>query len=293
VSLLSLSAGDYPGIEALVAGLMDKLGEIDVSLSLPSLRLDTVSQDMLSRIASYKKSSLTFAPEAGTQRLRDAIRKNITEEDILAGVEKAVSIGWNRVKLYFMIGLPTETYDDLDGIVATAETIMKKARALRGREGRGFGITVSVSNFVPKPHTPFQWARGDNEETLKEKMYYLKDRLRSVKGVNFKFHDTRVSEVEMKLSKGDRRTFAAIRRAWELGCRFDSWREHFDRELWAKAFDETGVGEDPYTDKEAALPWNIVDTGTSVDLLLREYESAMDAESTQPFDADTEGEREV
>jgi radical SAM family uncharacterized protein len=276
VSLLSLSAGDYPAIQPLVAGLMDDLKEIDVSLSLPSLRLDAISPDVLTRIASYKKSSLTFAPEAGTQRLRDAIRKNLTEDDILAGVEKAASIGWNRVKLYFMIGLPTETRDDLDGIVALAETIVKRSRELRGREGRSFGITVSVSNFVPKPHTPFQWARGDNEETLKEKMFYLKDRLRSVKGVNFRFHDTRVSAVEMMLSKGDRRAFAAIRRAWELGCRFDSWREYFDWELWTKAFEETGVGvgEDLYADKGAPLPWDIVDAGTSKDILLREYEKA-------------------
>jgi radical SAM family uncharacterized protein len=286
VSLLSLSAGDYPDIEPLVAGLMDDLREIDVSLSLPSLRLDTISPDVLTRIASYKKSSLTFAPEAGTQRLRDAIRKNITEDDILAGVEKAVSIGWNRVKLYFMIGLPTETKGDLDGIVTLAETIMKRARELRGGGGRNFGITVSVSNFAPKPHTPFQWAGGESEETLKEKMFYLKDRLRSVKGVNFRFHDTRVSAVEMMLSKGDRRTFAAIRRAWELGCRFDSWREHFEWDLWKKAFDEAGaaLGEDLYTDKESSLPWDIVDMGTGKDILLREYERAtLDAAKEPPI----------
>jgi radical SAM superfamily enzyme YgiQ (UPF0313 family) len=179
-----------------------------------------------------------------------------------------------------MIGLPTETYDDLDGIVSLAETIVKRARELRGKEGRNFGITVSVSNFAPKPHTPFQWSSGDSEETLKDKMFYLKDRLRSVKGVNFRFHDTRVSAVEMMLSKGDRRTFAAIRRAWELGCRFDSWREYFEWDLWAKAFDETGVciGEDPYTDKEALLPWDIVDMGTSKDILLREYERATESD---------------
>ncbi|MDR1292599.1 MAG: TIGR03960 family B12-binding radical SAM protein [Clostridiales Family XIII bacterium] len=295
VSLLSLSVGDYPGIEPLVAGLMDDLKKRDVSLSLPSLRLDTVSPDMLARIASYKKSSLTFAPEAGTQRLRDAIRKNITEDDILAGVEKAVSIGWNRVKLYFMIGLPTETREDLDGIVSLAETIMQRARELRGKEGRGFGITVSVSNFAPKPHTPFQWARGNDEETLKEKMFYLKDRLRSVKGVNFRFHDTRVSAVEMMLSKGDRRTFAAIRRAWELGCRFDSWREHFKWELWARAFEETGarIGEDPYTDSGAPLPWDIVDTGLGKDMLLREYEKTLNfGENNIPASAPAAAERD-
>jgi radical SAM family uncharacterized protein len=273
VSLLSLSAGDYPQIEPLVADLMDSLKKIDVSLSLPSLRLDSISPDVLSRIAAYKKSSLTFAPEAGTQRLRDIVRKNITEEDILSGVEKAIEIGWNKVKLYFMIGLPTETFEDLDGIAALAASIMGRARALQEKGRRNFNLTVSVSNFVPKPHTPFQWVKGDREETLKEKMYYLKDRLRTVKGVNAKFHDTRVSAVEMMLSKGDRRVFQAIRRAWELGCRFDSWREHFNYELWTQAFSEAGVpiGSDAYTDPAAPLPWDIVDTGTGKDLLYKEY----------------------
>jgi radical SAM family uncharacterized protein len=279
VSLLSLSAGDYPDIEPLVAGLMDEFKDMDVALSLPSLRLDTVSPDLLSRIGDYKKSGLTFAPEAGTQRLRDVIRKNITEDDILAGVEKATAIGWNRVKLYFMIGLPTETYEDIDGIARLAETIMKKTVTPGGKGSGRLGITVSVSNFVPKPHTPFQWARGDSEEVLAEKMFYLKDRLRRVKGVTFRFHDTRVSAVEMMLSKGDRRTFAAIRRAWELGRRFDSWREHFDWESWKRAFEDVGlsVGEDRYTDTDAALPWDIVDVGTGKDVLLKEYMKAMDA----------------
>jgi putative nucleotidyltransferase with HDIG domain len=278
VSLLSLSAGDYPQIEPLVADLMDALREIDVSLSLPSLRLDSISPEALARIAAYKKSSLTFAPEAGTQRLRDIIRKNITEEEILAGVERAIEIGWNRVKLYFMIGLPTETQEDLDGIVRLAEAIVKRARELQEKGRRGFGLTVSVSNFVPKPHTPFQWAHGDSEETLRDKVFYLKDRLRAVKGASFRFHDTRMSAVEMMLAKGDRRTFRAIRRAWELGCRFDSWREHFEFGKWERAFAEAGipVGTDPYTDPGAPLPWDFVDVGSSPAQLRKEYERAFD-----------------
>jgi radical SAM family uncharacterized protein len=277
VSLLSLSAGDYPEIEQLVAGLTDEFGEMDVSLSLPSLRLDSLSQDALQRIASYKKSGLTFAPEAGTQRLRDAIRKNITERDILTGVEKALEIGWNRVKLYFMIGLPTETCEDIDGIVTLAETIMKRARELRGKGGRSLALTISVSNFVPKPHTPFQWIAGVDEASLLKKMYRLKDKLRAVKGVNFRFHDTRASAVEMMLAKGDRRAFAAIRRAWELGCRFDSWRERFDFDRWKQAIGETveSDGMDRYTNPDAPLPWNIIDMGTTQELLRKEYESAM------------------
>jgi radical SAM family uncharacterized protein len=276
VSLLSLSAGDYPYIEPLVSGLMDDLKEIDVSLSLPSLRLDSISPEALSRIATYKKSSLTFAPEAGTQRLRDVIRKNITEEDILAGVGKAIEIGWNRVKLYFMIGLPTETQDDLEGIALLAEKIMRRARELQEKGRRDFGLTVSVSNFVPKPHTPFQWSRGDSEETLREKMFWLKDRLRAVKGASFRFHDTRMSAVEMMLAKGGLGTFRAILKAWELGCRFDSWREYFDYEKWVRAFDEAGipVGTDAYTDTGAELPWDYIDIGTPKELLLKEYHEA-------------------
>jgi radical SAM family uncharacterized protein len=276
VSLLSLSAGDYPQIEPLVSGLMDDLKEIDVSLSLPSLRLDNISPEALSRIAAYKKSSLTFAPEAGTQRLRDVIRKNITEEDILAGVGKAIAIGWNRVKLYFMIGLPTETRDDLEGIALLAEKIMRRARELQEKGRRNFGLTVSVSNFVPKPHTPFQWARGDSEETLREKMFWLKDRLRAVKGASFRFHDTRMSAVEMMLAKGDQGAFRAIMNAWESGCRFDSWREYFDYEKWVRAFDGAGipVGTDAYTDTGAELPWDYIDIGTPKELLLKEYHEA-------------------
>jgi radical SAM family uncharacterized protein len=167
-SLLSLSAGDYPEIEMLVTELMDELKPKDVALSLPSLRLNSVTDATLMKLGEYKKSSLTFAPEAGTQRLRDVIRKNITEEDILNGVEKAFVIGWHRLKLYFMIGLPTETYEDLDGIATLASSIMTRARAMQEKDRKNFTLTVSVSNFVPKPHTPFQWVRADDEETLRE-----------------------------------------------------------------------------------------------------------------------------
>jgi radical SAM superfamily enzyme YgiQ (UPF0313 family) len=277
VSLLSLSAGDYPGIEELVTELMDELKAQDVALSLPSLRLDSISETTLSKIGAYKKSGLTFAPEAGSQRLRDAIRKNITEEDIMSGVEKAIRIGWNRLKLYFMIGFPGETKEDLDGIVTLARNIMRGARRMQEKGRKDFSLTVSVSNFVPKPHTPLQWAQGNTEEQLLEKVFYLKDAFKPLKGIQFRFHDTRVSSIEMLLSKGDRSVGRAIIRAVELGCRFDSWREHFNYAAWQQAFADTGVSmrTDTYIDPAQPLPWDIIGDGTEKEFLIQEYERAL------------------
>jgi radical SAM family uncharacterized protein len=277
VSLLSLSAGDYPGIEELVTELMDELKAQDVALSLPSLRLDSISETTLEKIGEYKKSGLTFAPEAGTQRLRDAIRKNITEDDIMSGVEKAIRIGWNRLKLYFMIGFPGETQEDLDGIVTLARNIMRGARGMQEKGRKDFSLTVSVSNFVPKPHTPLQWAQGNSEEELLRKVYYLKDAFKPLKGINFRFHDTRVSTIEMLLSKGDRSVGKAIIRAVSLGCRFDSWREHFNFDAWKQAFEDTGVSmrTDVFTDPGEPLPWDIIGDGTEKEFLIKEYERAL------------------
>jgi radical SAM family uncharacterized protein len=277
VSLLSLSTGDYPGIEELVTELIDELKTKDVNLSLPSLRLDSISEATLSKLAEYKKSGLTFAPEAGTQRIRDAIRKNITEDDIMNGVEKAIKIGWNKLKLYFMIGFPGETQDDLDGIVRLARNIMRGARGMQEKGRRDFSLTVSVSNFVPKPHTPLQWAQGNTEAQLLEKVFYLKDAFKPLKGINFRFHDTRVSTIEMLLAKGDRSVGRAIIRAVELGCRFDSWREHFNYASWIQAFEETGVPmrTDVYTDPNEPLPWDIIGDGTEKEFLIKEYERAL------------------
>jgi radical SAM family uncharacterized protein len=290
VSLLSLSTGDYPGIGELTAELMADLKERDVSLSLPSLRLDSISEETLRRIGSGRKSGLTFAPEAGTQRLRDVIHKNITEEHIMSGVEKAITIGWTHVKFYFMVGLPTETYEDLDGIVELAAAVMRRARSLQEKGNRNFNLTVSVSNFVPKPHTPFQWAEGDSEETLRKKNFYLKDRIKRLKGVHFQFHDTRASHVEMLLAKGDRRMIHAVLAAVRLGCAFDSWREHFNYELWMKAFETAGlpVSADAYTEPGLPLPWEIIDTGTPQAFLMREYEMSVGGGDTAPAESKEE-----
>ncbi|MDR3072054.1 MAG: TIGR03960 family B12-binding radical SAM protein [Clostridiales Family XIII bacterium] len=284
VSLLSLSTGDYPDIEALVLELMERLPREDVSLSLPSLRLDSLSESVLRRIGEYKKSGLTFAPEAGTQRLRDVIHKNITEEHIFRGVENAVAIGWTRVKFYFMIGMPTETQEDIDGIFDLAQRVSAHIatvlRETREKGKRNFHLTVSVSNFVPKPNTPFQWARGNTEEELKEKNFYLKDKFRALKNVQFQFHDTRSSFVEMMLARGDRRTLDALRAAVRRGCKFDSWREYFHYDRWLEAFEEAGISvhTEPYPDPSAPLPWDIINDGTEKDFLRKQWAMATECE---------------
>ncbi len=277
VSLLSLSSGDYSRIEPLVTELMDDLKEKDVALSLPSMRLDSLNPEVLKKIGEYRKSSLTFAPEAGTQRLRDVINKNITEEDIMSMVEKAIEIGWNKVKFYFMIGLPTESYEDLDGLADLIDRVMKYARSLQEKGKRNFNVNVSVSNFVPKPNTPFQWCSGNSEKELLDKNYYLKDRLKKIKGVSFQYHDTRPSHIEMLLAKGDRNTLKAIIKAVERGCKFDSWREFFKYDEWLGAFDEPGISTDTnhYTDIGSQLPWDIIDTGVSKEFLISEYKKAL------------------
>jgi len=264
VSLLSLSTGDYPGIERLVTDLMQELAPMDVSLSLPSLRLDSLKAETLEKIAEYKRTSLTFAPEAGTQRLRDVLHKQITEEDLMRVLEIALPLGFQKFKFYFMIGLPTETQEDLDGIAGLACAAIAKAKALGAEHGvkYNFHLTVSVSNFVPKPGTPFERERGCGEAELLEKIYYLKEAVRRAKGANFRYHDTRMSHIEMLLAKGDRSAAAVIERAARDGAGFDSWREYFDYENWLRAFEACGVpAEDRYTGLDAALPWAFIEGG--------------------------------
>jgi len=263
-TLLSLSTGDYPGIETLVTELMDELSAADAVLSMPSLRLDSLKEETLKKIAEYKRSGLTFAPEAGTQRLRDFIGKQITEEDIIKTLDICLALGFSKFKFYFMIGLPGEEYEDLDGIAALAAALMRHAKsffASRGEKYR-FNLSVSVSNFVPKPGTPFERVRGNNEEELFAKVHYLKEAVRKVKGAGFKYHDTRMSRVEMLLAKGDRRVSEVVRLAAERCAGFDSWREHFDYENWLKAFKDAGLpAEDLYDDETRPLPWSMIDNG--------------------------------
>ena len=251
--------------------------ERNVALSLPSLRLDSFSFNVLQEIQKYRKSGLTFAPEAGSQRLRDIINKNITEEDIFSAVEQAIELGWEHIKLYFMAGLPGETFEDLDGIGEIARRIMDINFRLRGRKGGRFRVTVSVSNFVPKAHTPFQWSAQDTKEMFIEKHNYLAKKL-NIKGVTFNYHETETSSLEAVFARGDRRVGALLQRAHELGCRFDGWTEHFDAELWQKAFEETGTNMEFYCNRERdydeVLPWSIVDPLVSDSFLRSENDKA-------------------
>ncbi len=280
LSLLSLSTSDHSEFEPLATSLMEDCASRNVALSLPSLRLDTFSFTVLQEIQKYRKSGLTFAPEAGTQRLRDVINKGITEEDILSAVKQAVELGWTHVKFYFMIGLPTETYEDLDGIADIARKTMWTAKAAGGK-GR-FNVTVSVSNFVPKPHTPFQWYPQDTVESFRAKHDYLKEKLR-IKGVTFHYHDDMTSVLEAILARGDRRSADLLEAANRLGCRLDSWSEHFDPEKWTRAIEESGITADFYAYRERALdevlPWHIIDPIVSDEFLLREWNKAQ-AETT-------------
>ncbi|SCJ80207.1 radical SAM family uncharacterized protein [uncultured Eubacterium sp.] len=282
LSLLSLSTSDYSEFESLAIDLMKECKGENVSLSLPSLRLDTFSFNVLEEIQGYKKSGLTFAPEAGTQRLRDVINKGITEKDIYDAVEQAIELGWKHIKLYFMIGLPTETYEDLDGIAEIAQNIVNIHRK-SGRGGR-FNVTVSVSNFVPKAHTPFQWVSQNSTETFTEKHNYLHERLK-IKGVTFNYHDDAVSTFEAIFARGDRRLSALLLAAHRLGCRLDGWSEHFDLTKWKTAIEQSGIDADFYTTRERrydeVLPWDIIDSSITKKFLQSEAEKAMKEVTTK------------
>ncbi len=284
LSLLSLSTSDYSGFEPLMLDLIDYCKSRKISVSLPSLRLDNFSFRILDEIQGMRKTGLTFAPEAGTQRLRDVINKNITEEDILGAIDKAIDLGWNSVKLYFMIGLPTETDEDVEGIADIAEKIMDLARSKNnGMRGR-FSVSVSVANFVPKPFTPFQWVPQNSPEEFARKHDLLRNRIRRIKGVTLHYHESFVSTLEAVLARGGRELCGVIKRAWELGCRFDSWTEHFNEDAWRTALKECGIGEDHYSltgiPTDAPLPWDIIDSGVSGEFLLREYNKAAEGRTT-------------
>lgn len=283
LSLLSLSTSDYSQFEPLATDLMKMCGENNVSLSLPSLRLDSFSFQVLQEIQKYRKSGLTFAPEAGSQRLRDVINKNITEENIFSAVEQAIELGWEHIKFYFMDGLPGETYEDLDGIGKIASDIMDLNFKLKGRRGGRFRVTVSVSNFVPKAHTPFQWAAQDRPEEFRAKHDHLAKQLH-IKGVTFNYHETKTSNLEAIFARGDRKVCRLLEHAYHLGCKFDGWTEYFKPQLWEQAFAETEIDLDFYAyrerDYEEILPWDIIDPLISREFLIRENEKAKAAQVT-------------
>ncbi|MFC1951378.1 TIGR03960 family B12-binding radical SAM protein [Chloroflexota bacterium] len=280
LSLLSLSTSDYPGIDKLVVGLMKRLDGRRVSISLPSLRLDTFSVELADALKRRKKTGFTFAPEAGSRRLRNVINKHLSDEMLMETIQVTLDKGWTNLKLYFMIGLPTETLQDIEAIVDMVRSICK----LRSVNGKHLQVKVNVSTFVPKPHTPFQWVGQDDEQQLGEKHDVLKRGLKKT-GAQLSWHDPKSSLLEALMSRGDRRVGGAVYRAWQLGCSFDSWSEHFDFEKWQRAFNECDIDAGFYVHRQRrfdeVLPWSHIDVGVSVDFLRREYDQAMTGKETE------------
>ncbi len=274
VALTSLSTSDYGPLEALCDGLLTFCEPRRVSLSLPSLRADSFSRELMEKVQKVRRSGLTFAPEAGTARLRDVINKNLTEEDLLRACSLAFDGGWNSVKLYFMCGLPTETPEDLDGIAELAHKVYAQGR--KGGKGRAAGVTVSVSCFVPKPHTPFQWERQSTLPELLQKQTRIKQALR--RQVSFRWHEAETSVLEGALSRGDRRVGAAILAAYRDGARMDGWRECFSLSRWEEAFRQHTPGMAHYAHREIpeteTLPWAHISSGVSLTHFRRERAQA-------------------
>ena len=284
ISLTSLSTSDYSQLEEFTTELLDEMKERKVGLSLPSLRLDSFSLDLMEKAQKVRKSGLTFAPEAGTQRLRDVINKGITEEDLLSAVSLAFNGGWHGVKLYFMLGLPTETIEDVEGIADLAHKVVHVyKRVPMEKKGKGLNVTVSTATFVPKAFTPFQWEAQDSIENVSQKQMLLKDKVRS-KQITYNYHENKLSFLEAVFARGDRRLSKALIKAWELGCKFDGWGEYFKYDIWMKAFEECGI--DPYfyaTRKREyyeILPWDHIDIGVSKKFLINESKKAYEEKIT-------------
>lgn len=278
ISLTSLSSCDYSQLQTLVTELMKRYEEKNIGISLPSLRLDSFSLGILKEIEKVRKTGLTFAPEAGSQRLRDVINKGVTEEDLEKAVTFAFNEGWSTIKLYFMIGLPTETEEDLLGIKRLGYKVKDIFFSLPKEKRKGnLKVTLSASCFVPKPFTPFQWVGQNSIEEFNKKIEILKNEIRDRK-ITFNYHEPKLSYLEAVLARGDRRLSKALIRAWEKGCKFDGWSELFDYSKWMEAFKETGINGDFYALRERkfeeVLPWDFIDTGVSKEYLIKEYEKA-------------------
>ena len=288
ISLSSLSSSDYSQLGELVNFLIDEFGSKGINISLPSLRIDAFSLDVMSKVQDIRKSSLTFAPEAGSQRLRDVINKGLTEEVILDGAGQAFEGGWNRVKLYFMLGQPTETEEDMKGIAWLAEKISERYYEVPKEQRNGkCQIVVSTSFFVPKPFTPFQWAQMCTKEEFLHRAYVVNHEIKeqkNKKSIKYNWHEADVTVLEGILARGDRKVAKAIRSAYEKGCLFDSWGEYFHNDLWMEAFAQTGVDPDSYTvrerSEEEVFPWDFIDIGVTKKFLLREWKKAHEEKIT-------------
>lgn len=282
ISLSSLSSSDYSFLQELVYYLIDEFGSRGVNISLPSLRIDSFALDVMGKVQDVKKSSLTFAPEAGSQRLRNVINKGLTEEMILNGAKQAFLGGWNRVKLYFMLGQPTETLDDIEGIAILSDKIAREYYSIPKSERNGkVQIVSSTSFFVPKPFTPFQWVRMCTAEEFLEKQKYLSEKFKeqlNKKSIKYNWHEAELTLLEGVFARGDRRVGKVLLDAYRHGCIFDSWSEYFHYDWWMEAFAENDIDPFFYTARERSreelLPWDFIDAGVTKDFLWREYERA-------------------
>ncbi|RRJ26103.1 TIGR03960 family B12-binding radical SAM protein [Lachnoanaerobaculum gingivalis] len=282
ISLSSLSSSDYSQLDKLLDFLLEYTKDRGINISLPSLRIDAFSLDVMSKVQDVKKSSLTFAPEAGTQRLRDVINKGITEEDILSGSMEAFKGGWNKVKLYFMLGLPTETEEDIKGIPLLCEKIAENYYSIPKDQRIGkVSITASSSFFVPKPFTPFQWAKMETEEEYLRRAHLVKDTFReqlNQKSMKYQYHDAEVTLLEGLMARGDRKIADVIVNAYKNGAMYDSWSDQFNMEYWLKAYEQTGIDPGFYTlrqrDLDEIFPWDFIDSGVTKEFLIREWKTA-------------------
>ena len=282
ISLSSLSSSDYRSLEELVTFLIDTFHGKGVNVSLPSLRIDAFSLDVMSKVQDVKKSSLTFAPEAGSQRLRNVINKGLTEEDILNGSALAFQGGWNRVKLYFMLGLPTETVEDMEGIALLSEKIAEKYYEIPKDQRNGkVQVVASTSFFVPKPFTPFQWAQMNTKEEFLGKARIVNHKMHEMlnhKSLKYNWHEADVTVLEGVLARGDRKVAAVIEEAYRQGALYDAWSETFKNDVWMNAFETCGVDIDFYTTRARSLdeifPWDFIDTGVTKEFLKREWINA-------------------
>lgn len=282
ISLTSLSSGDYSHIKELVKRLGEEFKGEHVETALPSLRIDSFDPDFVGE--QMRKTSLTFAPEAGSQRMRNIINKNVSEEDLLRTVRGAYEAGYTAIKLYFMMGLPFETMEDIKGIADLAQKCSDVYREVYG-SNKNMRITVSTSVFIPKPFTPFQWIGQDREENVREKQRYLSDLIRKMRGVEYKYHDSVTSKLEVCCARGGREMCAVLFDAWKNGAKFDAWNEHFKLSAWEDAFKKNGIDMEEMAQREIpideTLPWDTVDAGITKEFYKLELEKAMRAETTR------------
>ncbi len=286
ISLTSLSTSDHGELEKLLDEMLLWTQKEHVSISLPSLRIDNFSQSLIQKTTSIRKSGLTFAPEAGTQRLRDVINKNVTQQEIEKSCRLAFEAGYTNVKLYFMLGLPTETMDDVKGIADTAQSIVDLYYSIENRQkGKHVHVSVSVACFVPKPHTPFQYCAQDSAQLLHQKQQHLLSNVKSKK-ISVSYHDNKTSYLEAVFAKGDRKLSKVIAKAYEDGCVFDGWGEHFKYDTWINAFESLGIDMNFYANRQIdtgeILPWNHLNYGLSNTFLAKEYDMATKAVTTEP-----------